>query len=200
MRWYQCTDCIRQIQYVLQHVCILFVRCVLYSVLISTPMPYPYQYITTTYVLLDDLPRDVHYDAKPALSIPSKLSVPRIRRYWFVLVRTDTYLTVSYHIIPYRTEYIQLPWPHPTSAILISDSIESVKPLSFFHSPLGALSLLPTLPPFYYLIVSGPWKGWCTVSSISVFKLISRFSSFFIFSSVPTEYTYELMRATNWLE
>ena len=157
-------------------------------------MPYPYQNI----LLCRWSPGcDVHYDAKPALSIPSKLSVPRIHPYWFVLVRTDTYRTVSYHTIH---TYIQLPWPHPTSAILIlyRFSQSSVLRTSSSLSPLGAPSLLPSLPSLYYLIVGGPWKGWCTISSISVFKLI--FLSFF-FSS-HTEYilwAYESYKLT-WID
>lgn len=81
--------------YGVQHV--FYSYSVFYSVLISTEY-------TLLCHMLDDLPCDVHYDAKPALSIPSKLSVPRIRRYWFVLVRTDTYLPyciIPYHTIPY---------------------------------------------------------------------------------------------------
>ena len=160
-------------------------------------MPYPYQNI----LLCRWSPGcDVHYDAKPALSIPSKLSVPRIHPYWFVLVRTGSYWHLPYCIIPYHT-YIhtyssrdriqpQLFWFHTDS---VHPLYSILLPLSLF--PLGAPSLLPSLPSLYYLIVGGPWKGWCTISSISVFKLI--FWSFFLHIRSTS---YELMRATNWLE
>ena len=98
-------------------------------------MPYPYQNI----LLCRWSPGcDVHYDAKPALSIPSKLSVPRIHPYWFVLVRTDTYRTVSYHTIH---TYIH------TAPVTASN-------LSYFDS-IQIQSILCT--PYFFLSLSLHW-------------------------------------------
>ena len=156
-------------------------------------MPYPYQNI----LLCRWSPGcDVHYDAKPALSIPSKLSVPRIHPYWFVLVRTDTYRTVSYHTI--HTYIHTAPVTASNLSYFDSIQIQSILCTPYFFLSLSLHWVLPSLPSLYYLIVGGPWKGWCTISSISVFKLI--FLSFF-FSS-HTEYilwAYESYKLT-WID
>ena len=108
MRWYQCTEYNTWPQYNKDTAVQALYSILLCILLFFLVMPISLR--GCYYVLLDDLPRDVHYDAKPALSSPSKLSVPRIRPYWFVLVRTGSYwfvpvlwLTILYHTIPYRT-------------------------------------------------------------------------------------------------
>ena len=100
MRWYQCTEYNTWPQYNKDTAVQALYSILLCILLFFLVMPISLR--GCYYVLLDDLPRDVHYDAKPALSSPSKLSVPRIRRYWFVR-STGSYWYLPYCIIPYHT-------------------------------------------------------------------------------------------------
>lgn len=138
MRWYQCTEYNTWPQYNKDTAVQALYSILLCILLFFLVMPISLR--GCYYVLLDDLPRDVHYDAKPALSSPSKLSVPRIRRYWFVLVRTGSYqyCDLPYCTIPYRTvPYIHTYTPVTAANLSYFDSIDSVNPLLHTSSSLS---------------------------------------------------------------